>query len=100
MPFYLHQLSIGLSSGEWLEHRLGALLNNTHLIETVFDSTQAERVCLRLQAQARKQHVSAKKPVLSVVGRGGVRSTGGAAQNISTVLLTTLSRSIRDERMQ
>lgn len=44
MPFYLHQLSIGLCSGEWLEHRLGVLLNNTHLIETVFDSAQAERL--------------------------------------------------------
>ena len=44
MPFYLHQLSIGLWSGECLEHRVGVLLNNLHLIETVFDSAQAEPV--------------------------------------------------------
>ncbi len=44
MPFYLRQLSIGLCSGEWLEHRVRVLLNNTHLIETVFDSAQAARV--------------------------------------------------------
>ncbi|MBK5282610.1 MAG: hypothetical protein JJE16_11030 [Nitrospiraceae bacterium] len=44
MPFYLHQLSIGLSSGEWLEHRVEVLLKNIHLIETVFDLAQAERV--------------------------------------------------------
>ena len=44
MPFYVLQQSIGLCSEEWLEHRLGVLLNNTHLIETVFDSAQAEHV--------------------------------------------------------
>jgi hypothetical protein len=44
MPFYVRQQSIGLCSEEWLEHRLGALRRNIHLIETVFDSVQAERV--------------------------------------------------------
>jgi hypothetical protein len=66
MPFYVRQQSIGLCSEEWLEHRLGALRRNIHLIETVFDSVQAERVPASVDTRG-GQSVPTKKPVLSAI---------------------------------
>ena len=86
MPSSVRLQSIGLCSEEWLEHSLrGGSAQKYKYIETVFDSAQAE--CLSASADRCGE---AARPDRS--RRGGVRQPWGAAQNISTDLLTTSSQ--------
>ena len=81
MPSSVRLQSLGLCSGEWLEHSLRGVSAQKYYLETLFDSAQAERVPASVGRHGEAARSNEKsRPVRS--RGGGVRQAWESLRNV------------------